>query len=108
MCGIFRKMTARSLRARSRNFYFVETVVTGRTDLIFVRYSLTSSGLPSNNPFRIQGRSCMRKYVQCLCTDFDIFLTLSREEVRASGVRFFSFPHADVIVCKAGLDYFSP
>jgi hypothetical protein len=48
------KVTVHALEARMRN---VKTGYTGRTDFIFVRYSTTKSGLPSNNRFRFQGNA---------------------------------------------------
>jgi hypothetical protein len=52
--GIFRKITATTLRDKTRNIDFVRTDVIGMTDLIAVRYSKTKIGMSSNSLFSFQ------------------------------------------------------
>lgn len=65
-----------TLGAQMQNVDFVETGFTSHTDFIVVQYSITNTGLLSDNfvsKVTQQGEMYMRNYMECLCT----FLLLS-------------------------------
>jgi hypothetical protein len=52
-----------ALESQTQNFIFVETGFTSRTDFVVVRHSGTSSGLPKNNQFHLEGKADGQSYV---------------------------------------------
>jgi hypothetical protein len=52
--GIFKHITVRALVAPVRYADFIGTCFTGWTDVIVVRYSAITNGVPSINGFRFQ------------------------------------------------------
>jgi hypothetical protein len=49
------KITLRALGAETRNASFLKIVFIGRADVVFVRYSTASNGVPSYSRFRFEG-----------------------------------------------------
>jgi hypothetical protein len=65
-----------SLGAQTSYITFLETGLTGQSDFIFVRYSATTNGLPSNTQFSFQGNVIkVNRIGECMCNAFATVLS---------------------------------